>query len=273
MSSLNKAAQTPASVPDDIIKHRCAKCGATGSKKCLVCGTHYCSRTCQQAHWPEHEAKCKPVVQLQEYREISKLSPAQTQEVFNVPLIRGKACMFLPKPQGKLPPCFRDVDDVSVRKALRISDQQYANVKGMAVIRAFEYFEAMQQLTPQQRAEVVLIAKLTALTKMPVGTWERYFGGAASSSSSVPVSPMPSLQAGGLSHSRHARDDDEASRRRARGETLADSNPKASKPKRKAKKHSRSAKFKTNAKGTAISAEDVVTTLYRRAAEANKTIS
>lgn len=41
----------------------CANCGKNGAKSmCATCGTPYCDRDCQKAHWKEHREPCKASV-------------------------------------------------------------------------------------------------------------------------------------------------------------------------------------------------------------------
>lgn len=45
------------------VEHPCANCGKGQGEKpltCSVCGTVYCDKPCQEAHWPEHAPVCKP---------------------------------------------------------------------------------------------------------------------------------------------------------------------------------------------------------------------
>ncbi|XP_048585604.1 uncharacterized protein LOC116614675 isoform X2 [Nematostella vectensis] len=39
-------------------KMPCTNCGKLGGKKCTACKIPYCSRKCQQQHWPQHKTTC-----------------------------------------------------------------------------------------------------------------------------------------------------------------------------------------------------------------------
>ena len=78
---------------------QCAYCGRVGGAhalfdRCAACKTsRYCSKGCQEEHWPQHKVICKAIQELERRQE---------DEAKNVPLNTTFACHLTPKQQAGL---------------------------------------------------------------------------------------------------------------------------------------------------------------------------
>jgi hypothetical protein len=57
-------------------------CDKAGKAACSACSNEfYCSKECQQLHWPEHKAACKPASKVISVNSFEKLSIKQLKKV------------------------------------------------------------------------------------------------------------------------------------------------------------------------------------------------